>query len=392
MKKTLAMVLAGGKGSRLEPLTSQRAKPAVPFGGKYRIIDFVLSNMINSGISEIVVLSQYQSRSLERHIRDAWTRRAGIGQDIYTLPPTEGQDRGWYRGTACAIQQNIDRIEHSNPDRVAVFGGDHIYMMDVSKMIEAHNGGNDLTIAANRINISEENFEINREGKRRFKFGVIEADKKNRVINFQEKPEHPAEIPGQPGYCWASMGNYLFKTDVLIDVLKRDYGLDFGNHVIPKMKEDGMKLFVFPFDGYWRDVGDIASYYSSNMDLNRDNSGLDLFNPEWPIRTHGSKNPPTRLLINGKISTISEGCNIEGIVENCILSPGVRIGKNSYVQDSIIFGDVNIGDNVRIRRAIIDRFNTLESRSQVGYDSEEDRKKGYSIKSEIVIVPRGKLS
>jgi glucose-1-phosphate adenylyltransferase len=388
MKKTLAMILAGGKGSRLEPLTTQRAKPAVPFGGKYRIIDFVMSNMINSGISNIVVLSQHESRSLEDHIRRAYTRGTGIGQSIYTLPPRSGEGKDWYKGTADAIAQNIDRIEKSNADRIAIFGGDHIYKMDISKMIDFHNGDNDLSMVALKKKITDEDFEM-RDKKRRFKFGVIITDKNYKVKGFQEKPQKPTEIQGEQGYCWVSMGNYVFNTDLLLNVLNKKFGSDFGNHVIPKMKEAGKKLAVFPFDGYWRDVGDLDSYYNANMDLNKKEPELDIRDANWPILTLGGSCPPTRHIVNSTFNTIAEGCDIRGTIENCILSPYVTIGEDSIVKDSIILNNVEVGNDVRIKDSIIDKLNHIPSGSQIGYDSKEDRSNGYRVtKSGIRVVPR----
>ena len=388
MKHTLAMILAGGKGERLAPLTDERAKPAVPFGGKFRIIDFVLSNMVNSGIHEIVVLSQYESRSLEDHIRDVWTSQCGLGQAIYTLPPRSGKGRGWYQGTADSISQNIDRISKHNADRVAIFSGDHVYRMDVSKMIEAHNGGNDLTIAALKTPVSEDIFEI-KNGKKRCKFGIIQINKNNNVVEFQEKPEKPSEIPGQPGYCLVSMGNYIFKKTSLLEALEKKFH-DFGNHIIPEMKKEGKIIKVYPFEGYWRDVGDIDSYFRANMDLNGQKPKFNLFEEDWPVRTLGGNFPPTYLGICN--SLVSEGCIVHGTIENCILSPGVSIGKNSHVQDAIIFNNTKIGNDVRIRKAVIDKCNYVKSGDQIGYNSEEDKARGFHITSSgIVVVPRRKL-
>ncbi len=388
MKHTLAMILAGGKGERLSPLTDARAKPAVPFGGKYRIIDFVLSNMVNSGINEIVVLSQYESRSLDDHIRKAWTSQSGIGQSIYTLPPRSGKGRDWYKGTADALFQNRDRIEKYNPDRVAVFGGDHVYRMDISEMIEVHNGGNDLTIAAMKTPITEEIFEI-KDKKGRCKFGVIQIDEEDHIVEFQEKPEKPSEIPGQPGYCLVSMGNYIFKTEPLLEALTEKHR-DFGTDIIPEMQRQGKVIKVFPFEGYWRDVGDVDSYFRANMDLNGPTPRFNLFQGDWPMRTLGGERPPT--YFGSCNSLISEGCIVNGDIENCILSPGVVIGENSFVRDAVVLDDTTIERDVRIKSAIIDKHNHIKAGNRIGYDAEADRKKGFTITpSGITVVPRGMM-
>ncbi len=389
MKKTLAMVLAGGEGKRLKPLTEERAKPAVPFAGRYRIIDFVLSNMVNSGITDIVILPQYESASLDRHIREAWTPRGGNISEvgIYSQPPRAGKGKDWHKGTADAIFHNQDIIENYASDRIAIFGGDHIYKMDISKMIETHNGGNDLTIAAIKTPISEENFgDIG--GERRFQFGVLEADKNNKVIQFYEKPKKPKEIPGEKGFCWTSMGNYIFKTKSLADELTGSKH-DFGNNIIPDMINKEMNIFIYPFEGYWRDVGTIESYYKANIDLLSEEPLFDLYDRRWPIRTLGSDIPPTRLSSNN--SLVSEGCIIKGNIDNCIISPNVHIGKNSLIRNSIIFNEVRIGDDVTIKNAIIDKKNIIPNNYQIGYNSEEDKKKGFEIDSGITIVPRRKL-
>lgn len=399
---TIAMVLAGGKGERLSPLTMSRAKPSVAFGGKYKIIDFVLSNMFNSGIKKVYILTQYRAYSLNKHIQDSWSRWTGLG-DFYIAisPETSSESEEWFRGTADAILQYLRFIEASDADYVAIFGGDHIYKMDVSQMIGYHRMNRaDITIAA---------LEVPREEASRF--GVFSVDDDSRVNDFTEKPAEPETIPGRDT-CFVSMGNYIFSTKKLIEVLlkgkKQHSDLDFGKHVIPMMLEEQDRVFAYNFNdnvvpgmkseerGYWKDVGTIDSYYETNMDLINASPQLNLYNYKWPIRTNQGNLPPAKTVLDedGRRgqnidSYVCAGCITSGsTVRRSILGPSCRIHSYSLVEDSILFENVTIGQNVKIKRAIIDKNVVIKAGSTIGYDLDADRSKGYTItESGIVVVP-----
>ncbi len=400
---TIAMVLAGGKGERLSPLTMRRAKPSVSFGGKYKIIDFVLSNLFNSGIKRVYILTQYRAYSLNKHIRESWGKWTGLGEFFVAISPeTSSDSEEWFKGTADAILQYLRFVETANADYVAVFGGDHIYKMDVTQMIEYHRMNRaDITIAA---------LEVPKEDASRF--GVFSVDDDNRVIGFAEKPKEPVTIPGRET-CFASMGNYIFPTKKLIEVLlegkKRHEDLDFGKHVIPMMLEQGDRVFAYNFNdnlvagmkseerGYWKDVGTLDSYYEANMDLIHVSPQLNLYNYKWPILTNQGNLPPAKTVFDEENrrganidSYVTGGCITSGsIVRRSILGPMCKINSYSQVEDSILFENVTVGRHAKIKRAIIDKGVIIPDGTTIGYDREEDLKQGYTLtESGIVVVPR----
>ena len=398
MKKVLAMVLAGGRGERLYPLTRDRAKPAVPFGAIYRIIDFTLSNCLNSDIRRIYVLTQYKSISLHRHIQLGWTiLSAPLGEFIGVIPAQQRIDEQWYQGTADAIYQNIYTLQEERPDLVLVLAGDHIYKMDYRKMIAFHlEKGADLTIAAIRMDKR-----LSRE------FGVMEADKNWQIIGFQEKPEVPKTIPGEPEGILASMGIYIFNMEVmvkrLIEDARSDSSHDFGKEIIPAMIEKD-RVFAFDFRegdqggmGYWRDVGTIDAYFEANMDLVSVIPQLNLYDSQWPILTYQSPYPPAKTVLaeEGRVGTalnsiISNGCIISGgSVKRSILSPRVMVHSYAEVENSILLEGVDVGRYAKIRNAIIDKEVHIPQGMEIGYNLDEDAKQFTVTASGIVVVPKG---
>ena len=394
----LAMILAGGEGSRLAPLTNQRAKPAVPFGGKYRIIDFVLSNFVNSGIDSIFVLTQFKSQSLMEHIINGWNISTTQARGHFIIPvpaQMQTQDRTWYRGTADAIYQNLHLIEDFNPDHVAVFGGDHIYRMDISQMLDFHMRRNAVaTVAAIPVPIKEAG-----------QFGIIEVDENWRIIGFQEKPENPTPLPNDKTMCLASMGNYIFDAPDLCSMLKKDYEAkesvhDFGKNIIPALVRT-RRLFAYNFYSnvipgqstsqkpYWRDVGTLKAYFEANMDLRAIHPQLDLYNPKWPIYNYHFSLPPARFVHNdiagetgeshiGKAinSIVCDGCIVSGgTVTDSILFNQVFVHSYADIHNCILLNDVDIGAHCRIRNAIIDKHNSIPRDTVIGYDYEEDAKR-----------------
>ncbi len=402
-RNTIAMVLAGGKGERLSPLTSRRAKPGVAFGGKYKIIDFVLSNLFNSGIKKVYILTQYRAYSLTKHIRESWGKWTGLGEFFVAISPeTKSESEEWFKGTADAILQYLRFVEPAEADFIAIFGGDHIYKMDVTQMIAFHRMNRaDITIAALEVPAEEAK-----------RFGVFSVDDDARVTAFTEKPDEPEPIPGRDT-CFASMGNYIFSTRKLIEVLqegKKLYeDLDFGKHVIPMMLANGDRIYAYNFNdnvipgmkaeerGYWRDVGTLDSYYEANMDLINVSPQLNLYNYKWPILTNQGNLPPAKTVFDGDDrrgqnldSYVCAGCITSGsTVRRSILGPLCKVNSYSLVEDSILFENVTVGRHVKIRRAIIDKNVVITDGSIIGYDLEEDRRKGYTItEAGIVVVPR----
>ncbi|KAF0218929.1 MAG: glucose-1-phosphate [Geobacteraceae bacterium] len=402
-RNTIAMVLAGGKGERLSPLTLNRPKPGVPFGGKYKIIDFVLSNLFNSGIKKVYILTQYRAYSLMKHIRESWGKWTGLGEFYVAISPeTRSESEEWFKGTADAIFQYLRFIETSDADYVAIFGGDHIYKMDVSQMINYHRMNRaDITLAA---------LEVPTEEARRF--GVFSVDDDFRVTAFAEKPKKPVTIPGRDT-CFASMGNYIFSTKKLIEVLqegkKKHADLDFGKHVIPMMLENGDRVFAYNFNdnlipgmkpeerGYWKDVGTIDSYYEANMDLIHVSPQLNLYNYKWPILTNQGNLPPAKTVFDDDDrrgqnldSYVCAGCITSGgTVRRSIIGPRGKINSYSLVEDSILFDNVTVGRGAKIRKAIIDKNIIIPDGAVIGYDHEEDRRKGYTVtESGIVVVSK----
>ncbi len=397
----LAMILAGGKGERLHPLTLHRAKPAVPFGGIYRIIDFTLSNCINSGIRKIAVLTQYKSLSLDKHLRLGWNVFSGeLSEFIISVPPQQRVGDKWYQGTADAIYQNIYMIEKDAPDYLLILAGDHIYKMDYAEMFRFHKEkGADATVAA---------IEVPRQ--QATAFGVIEVDRNARIVGFEEKPSSPRPLPGRPEFAFASMGVYLFNTKKIIEHLHsdalRDTSHDFGKNIIPEMMRSS-RVYAYNFIDenrkaakYWRDAGTIDAYWEANMDLVAVDPLLNLYDNQWPIRTHQAQSPPAKFVFaqeekGGRLdialdSIVAHGCIVSGgRVQNSVLSLNVRINSYSDVRESILMENVEIGRHCRIRRAIIDKDVVIPPRTVIGYDLAEDRKRFAVSPGGIVVIGKG---
>jgi len=403
MKKVLTFIMAGGKGERLWPLTRDRTKPAVPFGGIYRIIDFTLSNCINSGLRRIYVLTQYKSASLHKHIRLGWNiLPSELGQFIELLPAQQRVGESWYLGTADAIYQNLYTLELDRQDEVLILAGDHVYRMNYYAMIDFHRDINaDLTVGV---------VEVGREKAKNL--GVVEVDIKGRVRGFQEKPAQPKTIPHKPVKAYASMGIYVFKHPVLEQELQQDAKNDnsthdFGKDIMPQMFKKGLKIAAYNFFDekkkepiYWRDIGTIDAYYEANMDLVQEKPVFNLYEKDWSIRTYQEQFPPAKivLLARKKIgqaglvlgSLISGGCVISGAkVQDSILSPDVRINADAEVYDSIIMEGVSVGKCAKIKRAIIDKDVKIPEGMVIGYDLKKDKKRFYVSESGIVVVAKG---
>jgi glucose-1-phosphate adenylyltransferase len=403
MRKVLTFIMAGGKGERLYPLTRDRAKPAVPFGGIYRIIDFTLSNCINSGLRRIYVLTQYKSASLERHIRLGWNiLPSELGQFIEILPAQQRVSETWYLGTADAIYQNLYTLEDENPDEVLILAGDHVYKMNYYTMIDFHRDNNaDLTVGV---------VEIDKE--KSTHYGVVEVNGSGRVMGFQEKPAKPKTIPGEPDKIYASMGIYVFNRTVLENELQEDAqkinsSHDFGKDIIPQMLKKGLKIIAHNFVDenkkgakYWRDIGTIDAYYEANMDLIQVEPVFNLYDNNWPIRTYQEQFPPAKTVfageeIPGRVglmldSLVCGGCIVSGgRIQRSILSCNVRINSYSEVRDSILMEGVNVGRYAKIKKAIIDKDVDIPQGMVIGYDLEEDKKKFNVTESGIVVVAKG---
>lgn len=405
MAKVMAMILAGGAGTRLEPLTRERAKPAVPFGGRYRIIDFVLSNFANSGVFKIKVLTQYKSDSLNNHLSRAWRMTAFLGHYVETVPAQMRTGTDWYKGSADAIFQNLNIITDEEPEYTFVFGADHVYRMDTRQMLDFHVANKaDCTVTAIPVPIEQ-----GRE------FGIIDVDADGRMRGFLEKPKQPPPMPGDPTRCLASMGNYLFSTNALVDQIVRDAGQessahDFGKSIISEMYKSS-RVFVYDFAknviagqnekerGYWRDVGNIDIYFQSNLELIEVDPIFNLYNDAWPIYTHSPVSPPAKFVFadreNNRVgmatdSLVSEGCVISGgRVHRSILSPKVRINSFSEVNDCILFENVQIGRRCRIRKAVIDKNVDVPPGMTIGFDPEEDRRRFHVTPGGVVVIPKG---
>lgn len=410
MHNLLTIILAGGEGKRLLPLTRERSKSAVPFGGKYRIIDFTLSNCINSGVRKIYVLTQYRSSSLAEHIQEGWgISSSGLGEYIYAIPAQQKLGTSWYQGTSDAIRQNLDLIRGKEVDSVLILSGDHIYKMNYQKLLDFHRSNEaDLTISVLRVNRKTATGLL----------GVLEVDDLWQVIGFEEKPEEPKILKDSPDNSLVSMGVYVFKTSTLISIMKNELN-DFGKHVIPYMISNSSRIFAYDFENknrirdyiiriqdgfrekvlvdktrdsdYWRDVGTIESYYDASMDLIGVDPIFNLYGEKWPFRTYQKEMPPTKLVLGGiaQESLLSEGCIVSGAsIWRSILSPGVIIERDSSIEESIVFDNVNIEPGVRIKRAIIDKNVILRSGVRLGYNHDIDKKKGCTISSTgIVVVP-----
>lgn len=405
MARVLTLILAGGKGTRLEPLTRDRAKPAVPFGGIYRIIDFTLSNCLNSGLRRILLLTQYKGASLDRHINLGWRfMNREFDEYIDILPPQQRLNDNWYSGTADAVYQNIYSIERSHPDLVLILAGDHIYKMDYAAMIAQHQAAEaELTIACLPVPLEE--------GRA---FGVMQVDGQNNVVDFQEKPEEPHPLPGDASQCLASMGIYVFNANFLFEELCQDAMQpgsqhDFGRNIIPRLIGT-RRVQAFPFRdkntggrSYWRDVGTIDAFYEANRDLIAVAPELNLYDGSWPIRTFQGQFPPPKFIFSDQAadpprvghaldSMVSGGCVISGgEVSRSILSPGVRVKSWSRVEDSLLFDGVEIGRHAQVRRAIIDKGVRIADHDRIGFDPDEDRARGFTV-SEGGVVVIGKSS
>ncbi len=401
LQDVLTMILAGGKGTRLEPLTRDRAKPAVPFGGLYRIIDFTLSNCINSGLRKVLVLTQYKARSLDRHIAAGWSFLSReLDEYIDMLPPQQRIDEHWYKGTADAIYQNIYSIEKADPRYVLILAGDHIYKMDYGDLIRAHiSKGADLTVGC-----------ITAPCRDSIHFGVLQADEEERVLGFQEKPREPIPLPNDPHHFLASMGIYVLTTRPMYellcqDAMRTDSDHDFGKNIIPGIIKSH-KVYSYRFRDknrkatpYWRDVGTLDAYFQANMDLIEVDPVLNLYDQEWPIRTYQPQLPPPKFVFRDEgfgeharrgeahDSMVCQGCVISGgHVRRSILSPNVRVNSFASVESSLLFDGVDVARHCRIRRTIIDKDVKIPPHTTIGYDREHDRQRGFLVTENGVVV------
>ncbi|MGD0620779.1 MAG: glucose-1-phosphate adenylyltransferase [Bryobacteraceae bacterium] len=400
--RVLAFVLAGGKGTRLYPLTKERAKPAVPFGGRYRIVDFVLSNLVNSGIYSVYVLIQFKSQSLLQHLREGWEATSLLRNHFIIPVPaqmrTPGED--WYRGTADAIFQNINLIEQADPHLVVIFGADHIYRMNIREMVEYHMQKRaQVTISAIPV-----------EKQYSAEFGVIETNEEGHVAGFHEKSAEAPTMPGDPNRVYASMGNYIFSTRALLEQLyadaeRDDSSHDFGRDILPRMIGQ-YDMYAYDFQTnripgdppgspvYWRDVGTLDAYFDASMDLRSVSPVLNLYNRQWPLRTAGYSDAPAKFIFDSEgrrgtaLDSIVSGGSIlsGGTVRSSVLGRGVRVHSGAYVEDSIIFDNCDIGRRAKVRRAILDKNVRVPEEATIGYDLAEDRKHYYVTDTGIVVV------
>ncbi len=395
--RVLGIIMAGGKGERLYPLTKERSKPAVPFGGKYRIIDFVLSNFANSGIFSNYVLVQYLSQSLIDYLRLSWISN-GMTRDqfITVVPPQMRLGDMWYRGTADAVKQNMNLIHDFSPDAVAIFGADHIYRMDINQMLKSHEENKaDVTISALPVPLKQSS-----------QFGVLSVDSKDRVTGFEEKPVTAKLIPGDPHHCYASMGNYIFNFETLVKIFHETpdtQGLDFGKTILPSIHRQ-YRVFAYNLPsqklpgagsseegGYWRDVGTIESFWQTNMDMLGVKPKLNLNNPGWPIHSGSYSAPPAKLIgteLNDCI--VGDGCVIgQASLKRCVLGRGVIVHEKCSLEDSIIMDSCEIKAGTRFKRVILDRFNTVAPKTVIGHNPDSDAQNYYIDHSGIVVMPRG---
>jgi glucose-1-phosphate adenylyltransferase len=404
--RIVALVLAGGKGERLHPLTLERSKPAVPFGGKYRIIDFVLSSLLNSNVKAIFVLTQYKAQSLLEHLQLGWIHASSPDNFLLAVPAQMQSGESWYRGTADAIYQNLRLLDRTNPEVVAVFGADHVYKMNVHQMAGFHREtGAAATVACLPVPKEEASA-----------FGVIEVDEKWKIRGFVEKPKDPPEIPDSPGWSLVSMGNYLFNTDILVETLKADAEdedsvHDFGKSILPKMIHH-QPVYAYDFKrnripiekglepeaAYWRDIGTIEAYYEANLDLKNVQPKLNLYNWDWPIRSVNFNDPPAKFVFDedgrrGQAiqSVVSAGCILSGCyVKDSVLARNVFVEEGAQVIESVIHDNVRIGRGARVRKAIIDKNNHIGLGETVGYEPEKDRERYHVSASGIVVIRRAK--
>jgi len=399
LRDVVALLLAGGAGERLYPLTRDRAKPAVSFGGPYRIIDFTLSNCINSGLRKIFVATQYKAQSLNRHVRLGWSVvNSELGEFVEILPPQKRVGESWYVGTANAVYQNLYSIEREKPRWVIVLSGDHIYKMDYGKMLDVHIArGAALTVGAIEVPLSESR-----------RFGVLEVDEDSRVTAFREKPELAKPLSWSPESCLGSMGIYIFDTELLVRELHRDAehdtGHDFGGDVLPHLVSAGERVYAYLFwdenrkaAQYWRDVGTLDAYYEASMDLVQVDPVFNLYDPDWPLRTYMPQFPPAKFVFSDDDrrgtaldSVVSMGCIVSGSeVRRSILSPGVRVHSYCTIEDSILMPNATVQRHARIRRAIVDRDVVIPRGAVIGHDADEDRRRHSVSEGGVVVVTPG---
>ena len=403
--QVLVMILAGGEGRRLAPLTNDRAKPAVPFGGRYRIIDIVLSNFVNSGLDRIKVLTQYKSASLEEHIARVWRLSPILDQFIEAIPAQQRTGKSWFRGSADAVYQCQHVIHDEKPEMVAIFGGDHVYKMDVRQMIGFHVATKaEATIAVIPVPKREAT-----------DFGVIEVDDTGRIIGFHEKVADPPAMPGNPDMCLASMGNYVFNTGPLMAELDSDANVeaskhDFGHDILPRMVRNGQAVYAYDFNtnevpgeegpgrGYWRDIGTLEAYWQAQMDLIEIHPHFNMYNTRWPIRTGVTHDPPAKFVFRDEVharvgiatdSLVSHGCIISGgRIHRSVLSIGCRINSFSEVEESVLFERVKIGRHARLRRCIVDKDVEIPQGAEIGFNLESDRKRFFVTENGLVVIPK----
>jgi glucose-1-phosphate adenylyltransferase len=401
----LVMILAGGEGRRLAPLTNDRAKPAVPFGGRYRIIDIVLSNFVNSGLFRVKVLTQYKSASLEEHIARVWRLSPILDQYIEAIPAQQRTGKSWFKGSADAVYQCQHVITDEKPGLLAIFGGDHVYKMDVRQMLAWHVERQcDASIAVIPVPKHEAR-----------DFGVIEVDSDGKIVGFHEKVADPPSMPGNPDMCLASMGNYIFNTEAVMAELNSDAGAegskhDFGHDILPRMVRNGQPVYAYDFatnrvpgedehgNGYWRDVGTVEAYWEAQMDLIEIHPHFNLYNDRWPIRTGITHAPPAKFVFRDEVharvgiatdSLVSHGCIISGgRIHRSVLSTGCRINSFSEVEESVLFENVRIGRHARLRRCIIDKDVEIPQGSEIGFNHEVDRKRFHVTDGGIVVIPK----
>ena len=402
--RVLALVLAGGKGERLYPLTADRSKPAVPFGGKYRIVDFVLSNLANSNITAVFVLTQYKAQSLLEHLQMGWIHSSGRNNFVTAVPAQMQFGEAWYQGTADAIYQNLPLLDRTHPDVVAVFGADHVYKMNVAQMIDLHREREaSVTVACLPVPAGEAS-----------DFGVVKVDENWRIRGFEEKPAVPTEIPDKPGYALVSMGNYIFSAPKLIELLQEDAAErssvhDFGKSILPKIVSSH-KVYAYDFQrnriamesdaeaAYWRDIGTIKAYYDANLDLKNVQPKLNLYNWDWPIRSVNFNDPPAKFVFDQEgdrgdalQSIVSSGCILAGgRVKDSILGRNVFVDHGAEVEGSIIHDNVRIGREVRMQNAIVDKNNRIPDGATIGFDADQDRERYFVSEEGLVVIARGK--